>query len=218
MNAPDNVQERARDLGFEVHGWDEKSGAVRGLPTSPYGGETFIGSHDEIRAYLSGFERCRRFGLGEIEKQLAIKATMRRSLLVVQGRAHPGDGLVTAHARPYVSFRGDRVAIPEEIARSFDVLDIRVGNRCQPLTSAEIRGEMFATRIGLQAELKISRDGALTSLIVATEAEAEFGRALSMDTCQPGMEITIVARQRDPIVPVTFEAMILGRTVIGDGG
>lgn len=220
MKAPESVQERATELGFEIVGWDESGGAIRGLPTSPYGGETMIGSHDEVRAYLQGFASCRRFELQEIERaKIAEEPTLRRSLLVLRGKyvPIPGDASINVvSARPYVPFRGDRVAIPDSVAGLYDVLDVLVGNRSQLHRSGEMSGEMFATRIRHQARFEVLHDGMVNKLVLAEGPEAEFGRALSMETCQASTDVSIHYRRRPDVIDprsagMTFEAMILGR-------
>ncbi len=214
MKAPESIQERASELGFEVCGWDEAAGAIRGLPTSPYGKDPFIGSHDEIRAYLIGFANCRRFELNEIDRiRLSGEPALRRSMLVLRGMTTLHDRLITVHGHPHVAFRGERIAIPDDVAGLFEILDIRVGNRSQLLTSGDISAALFAARIDRQARVRILADGALAKLVVADEAEAQFGRPLSMDTCQPHLDVSIVARGREGTPPTMFEALILGRTI-----
>lgn len=213
MKAPGNIQERVDELGFEICGWDEVSGALSGH------GQMFIGSHEEIAAYLQAWDACRKVTVEKAAEE-AERANPRveRSLLCL--RSEPltlNQGVSYVVARPQIPFRGDRVAIPDDVAPHFDVLDVRVGTRSVLTRSETISADLFAARLNRGAMLRLLEEGrgGPIAVQISSAAEAEFGRALSFPTCQAAEEIVmaIVLKRMVDDPPRVFEAMVLGQTV-----
>lgn len=90
--------------------------------------------------------------------------------------------------KPQVTFRGERLAIPQSLARYFDILDVKVGKDSQLAATGTMPGESFsALAVGVRMEL---------------------------DEAEPGIVITIRVRNTDT-VPHDFKAVMYG-TVIED--
>jgi hypothetical protein len=104
------------------------------------------------------------------------------------------------------TFRGHRIAVPDSIARYFDIDDIKIHNRSQFPSSQSMSAELFGTRLSEQA-LLVLRDG---QIVIEEAAIAEFGRSFLMDTCQVAMEIVVSVSLKEGAPPTAFEMLILG--------
>jgi len=116
--------------------------------------------------------------------------------------------------QPQIPFRGVRLAIPDDVARHFDILDVRVGNRSMFPVSGAVPGEAFAMRIDRRALLAIERAADASSPIqigIDCPAVEEFGRELTMDTCWQQANIAIIVQARSEMAS-RFVAVILGYT------
>lgn len=234
------LRQRIADAGFAIVGWDEVLGSIRRTSGEEV---AFIGSHAEVAAYVQAWERCSAVVTATHLQEQAQSDRARmihRSMLVVSS----GDGILGEEGvprfaprgtriresapvpwqrtydlvvRPQIPFRGIRVAIPDEFAHRFDVLDVRVGNRSMFPISEAVPGEAFAMRISQRALLAIEEDATPASgatpvrIVVDLPALGEFGRELTMDTCWQSMDLTMVVRPR-PGVRSRFVAVILGYT------
>ena len=202
---PEQITAIAKELGFKIVGWDETSG---GLVSD---GIEFVGTHAEIMAYLHGW-------LGHLER-----GTASYSLLSLRSggpyTSPPGSGIlqpgstVQVTSRPQRGFfRGERVAIPDSIARFFEIVDITVGNNsCMP-QAQRISGELLAARIDQRALIELSKergDGPF-DITITDAARAEFGLQHRMGECLPAMDITVVASLKHDAPPSPFEILILG--------
>jgi hypothetical protein len=151
--------------------------------------------------------------------------------------------------RPGGLFRGYRVAIPDHVAPHFVVHDLLVEGRSQlPLSSRdlglpavldpatgmpyaqfEIPATAWAARLaGLpifqvsQARSRYAGEDVVLLVEISQSSRAEFGRALGMEICQPGQEISVIASCTGQQAAI-FEMLILGRAgdaalCIGDRG
>jgi hypothetical protein len=78
----------------------------------------------------------------------------------------PGDE-VDIEVKPQVYFRGERLAIPQKIARYFDVVDIKVGKDSQLAASGAMPGDSFSTvAVGVRMELATAKPGIVITLRV----------------------------------------------------
>lgn len=116
-------------------------------------------------------------------------------------------------------FRGDRIAIPDEVAGHYDVVDVKVGNRSMFPVSQDMPGEAFATRISRQAVIALAQSAAsggsgVVAVDVSEPALEEFGRRFDLDTCIRAMDICLSVRPRQKSCP-PFVAVILGWVVDG---
>lgn len=107
------------------------------------------------------------------------------------GFVHPGD-TVEVYANPQIPFKGDRLHVEYKIARYFDVLGIRVGNRSVCISGDSVPADVF-------------------SLEFTTEKiKFQKGARLDFRVCEIGMQIAIQVRNKY-IHPVVFKAALLGR-------
>lgn len=104
------------------------------------------------------------------------------------GTTAPGVAAVPVISRSQMRvFRGERLVIPSDIAPSFSLLDVKVGNRSQ-----------FANSVAIPAE---------------TFIEGSVGVRLSLSTAVTAMDIAlIVANQTSG--PLPFRATIIGSTFV----
>jgi len=229
MKAPDLFVERAQALGFSIQGWDETQGSLAGY------GQTFIGSHAEVRAYLEAWKACSettQFAASKKDPGVPCSILMMRSDFVVDHDGKSGNRMVSINSSDPLSrsgyqaatvvrfpvftpFRGERIAIPDSIASSFMICGVSVGNRRQtPGTMDAIDGSLFAARIDNQAKLLMRESSTNVIAVTVTEpALAEFGRAFTMDVAQSAMDVTLYVALKPEAKPCVFEAMVLGRTV-----
>lgn len=90
---------------------------------------------------------------------------------------------IDIEVKPQVYFKGERLAIAASVARSFDVVDIKVGKNSQLAATGVMSGEAFS------------------SLAVGTRME--------LDTAKPGIVITLRVRNVDS-TPQNFRAVLYG--------
>jgi hypothetical protein len=74
---------------------------------------------------------------------------------------------VDIEVKPQVYFRGERLAIPQTIARYFDIVDIKVGKDSQLAATGSMPGESFSTvAVGVRMELSTAKPGIVITLRV----------------------------------------------------
>jgi hypothetical protein len=104
-----------------------------------------------------------------------------------QAQIPPGQ-VSEVEVKPQVLFRGERLAIAPSNARSFSIVDIKVGKDSQLAATGEMPAEAFsALAVGVRMEL---------------------------DTAQPGIVIVLIVRNTDT-TPQDFNAVLYG-TVFED--
>lgn len=126
----------------------------------------------------------------------------------------PGQAVITSRPQ-HTAFRGRRLAIPDSIARCFDVLDYKVGNKSQLPGSVPISAELFATRLEGLARLSARTIGDVICIEISEKAIAEFGKELRQETCQAAMDVSIHVQLKPNREPSPFEAWVFG-TVADD--
>jgi len=100
----------------------------------------------------------------------------------------PAGTVAEVEVKPQVLFRGERLAVAPSNARSFNIVDIKVGKDSQLAATGEMPAEAFsALSVGVRMEL---------------------------DTAQPGIVIVLIVRNKDT-VPQDFDAVLYG-TVFED--
>jgi hypothetical protein len=208
MKAPDGIQILADELAFRILGWDEVKGSIVG------NGYAFVGGHAEIGAYLEAWAACKRLVTVSAAKDLeASEPAVPRSIVVLRSGT-PIAGFAMITVRPWRPFRGERIAIPDAIAPYFEIEDVKVGN-CSQFERAGSQSAMFyAARIDCSAKFIVTAHAATPIAIsIANDAIAEFGRALSMATCQVAQDIVMCVQLKKGAPPTEFEAMILGHSI-----
>jgi hypothetical protein len=74
---------------------------------------------------------------------------------------------VDIEVKPQVYFRGERLAIPQTIARYFDIIDIKIGKDSQLAATGSMPGESFSTvAVGVRMELATAKPGIVITLRV----------------------------------------------------
>lgn len=100
----------------------------------------------------------------------------------------PGNQVIEIEVKPQVLFRGERLAVSPENARSFSIVDIKVGKDSQLAATGEMPAEAFsALAVGVRMEL---------------------------DTAQPGIVVVLIVRNKTAN-PLDFDAVLYG-TVFDD--
>lgn len=215
VKPPEDTLRTAADLGFEIGGWDEQSGGLRGH------GHDYVGSHDEIRAYLIAWLTCKNVQTLVVAQELeaqepGIQRTMMclRSSWPVGGGGREWSRQATIVVRPQLPFRGERIAIPDAIAPFFDLDNLAVGNRsCMPQAQS-ISCDLLAARLDHRAALEGAPlpSGAI-AITITEAATAEFGRAWSMPVCQVAQDLVATVSLKEGAPPTVFEMLILGKTL-----
>ena len=104
-----------------------------------------------------------------------------------QAQVQPGQ-VAEVEVKPQVLFRGERLAVAPSNARSFNIVDIKVGKDSQLAATGEMPAEAFsALAVGVRMEL---------------------------DTAQPGIVVVLIVRNVDT-TPQDFNAVLYG-TVFED--
>jgi len=102
-------------------------------------------------------------------------------------QVQPGQ-VAEVEVKPQVLFRGERLAVSPSNARSFNIVDIKVGKDSQLAATGEMPAEVFsALAVGVRMEL---------------------------DTAQPGIVVVLIVRNIDT-TPQDFNAVLYG-TVFED--
>jgi hypothetical protein len=74
---------------------------------------------------------------------------------------------VDIEVKPQVYFRGERLAIPQSIARYFDIIDIKIGKDSQLAATGAMPGESFSTvAVGVRMELATAKPGIVITVRV----------------------------------------------------
>lgn len=205
---PEPVLALADEAKIAITAWKDGMAALSGP------GGDYLGNYDEARAYLTSWIACARVTEPERTGRRELAAVVRRSILTVRSDVAIQAGeIAQVYSQIQVgAFRGERVAVPAEIASRFDVCDVLVGNRSQLPVGGLHSAEIYATRVDRQALLSIAADDRVATISITDAALAEFGRALTMDTCQRAMEVSFRVSLRGGQPPTRFEASILGVT------
>ncbi len=203
---PADLSGLAREVGFEVVAWDEDHGAISGH------GVGYVGTHAELRAFASAWRDCASFMRVEFQKSSSRSSGIVHRVLSLRSYHQIANNEVfRVVARPQVTpFRGMRIAVPDEIAARFEIVDLLVGGRSQTPTSGPVSATLYAARLMDRALLYCDRGMGPVQVSIAVDATAEFGRAVSFDACQDGMEVTVAARLLPGSPPTEFEAIVLG--------
>jgi hypothetical protein len=194
---PESFVHDCAELGFEIGGWDASTAGIFGHDSE------FVGSHAEVMAFLRGWIAC----------EMRSPRTVARFMLAMsvptyESVAAPGQAFLIT-ARPQRSwFRGERIAIPDDVARHFVINDIRVGVRSQFIQAGDLDGSLFAARIASTPTYTFDGPHRLTMDPAVAES---IGRELAMDLCEAAMEITFTVTAK-PTMPegTRFAAMIIG--------
>lgn len=187
--SPDRIREVAAVLGFFAEVGEGGVG-LRGH------GAEFAGSPREAIAFLIAWETCKQ---ACAKTGSASSTTIPYSIMCASTSGTPIEPGVTFQImiRPQRdAFRPMRIAVPDDIAAHFELVDLKIGNRSQFQIHEPLPCSLFSTRLDRRAVLELmGDDGSATKIIgVAEAATGEFGLAMVMDTAQTAMDITVVAR------------------------
>ena len=97
-----------------------------------------------------------------------------------QAQIQPGQ-VSEVEVKPQVLFRGERLAVAPSNARSFTIVDIKVGKDSQLAATGEMPGEAFSSlSVGTQMELDPAPPGIVITLLVhnVDTAPQDFGAVL----------------------------------------
>jgi hypothetical protein len=205
---PNFIADLVRSCEFEIAAWSEVDGALRGH------GVNFIGTHLEIYAFLFAWHKCRHaYETKRLEENQSPQLIMSIVSIVSQPEVSPGT-TVGIIARPQIPFRGMRVAVTDECAKHFDIVDMRVGNYSVRPQAGDCPAEAFATRMGGQAKLLIEHIAPEPFRIdIAERAVAEFGRRITMPLCEVYQDLSFYVHNRDKNRSHRFEGFILGQCI-----
>jgi hypothetical protein len=151
---------REREIYYEEE--EPRPSRRRSIPEHPHGPR--VVHHEPVH------EKRRHFPIGFTQAQI-----------------QPGQ-VAEVEVKPQVLFRGERLAIAPSNARSFNIVDIKVGKDSQLAATGEMPAEAFsALAVGVRMEL---------------------------DTAQPGIVVVLIVRNIDT-TPQDFNAVLYG-TVFED--
>lgn len=211
LEIPDTVRSLAKACGLAIAGWDsiDDTALVHGPDVN------YIGTKAEVVAYLTAWQQCQQLKITRrmVEDEKAPGVSFG---FIAYSTYQPIAPNATASiaARPQSrSFRGDRVAIPDDIAERFVIADIKVGNRSMFLQSGDVPASAFAMRIADATPLfKLAErngDGP-HELVMATPARLEFGRAMTFDVCNVAQDMTLIVTNVSG-EPSVFRGLVLGK-------
>lgn len=190
-----HLEESATALGFELIGWDGDNGGLVGH------GAEFVGSRPELSAYLLAWATCH-----DLKSDRAVP----RSICVLRSYHEIVAGDVEITVRPQkVPFVGERIAVPDDVAPYFDILDIRVGNRSQFLQATPQSAALYAVRMDRTAALRVDD---VLNVSITEPSLIEFGRPVQMEACQAAQDLAVWVRLKDGAPSTAFEMWILGRS------
>ncbi|MCC6215936.1 MAG: hypothetical protein IT376_13810 [Polyangiaceae bacterium] len=178
-------------MPIEISGWDDMSGEDDIL-----GEDELLGADDDLRSLLAvageddtSGRRLRALRRAVVKRQTATR--MRRFPIGFQsdtpvGAFGSGTDTVEVKQSPQIAFRAERLVIPSEIASRFIIIDVKVGNRSQFVSSGAVPATVFS----------------------------EVGEAVSlrMDTAQVSQEI-VIRVQNISGGAETFRAAMVGTAV-----
>jgi len=201
----EDLRSRATALGFVVTAWNEDSGVIDG------NGDAFVGTHQEIALFLRGWRAARIATAREMNERIRgyDLLTLSSDGMIISTGAE-----CTICRRPQLfSFRVLRMAIPDRIAKRFDV-EIWVGNR---QVMRRTPGLVFSARTDLAPELTAHRNE--TSGLIRVEMSdavlVAFGVPLKVPTCQTGQDLRIVGHADSSTKSGSeFTAVLLGVTMV----
>lgn len=222
---PARVRELADACGFEIHGWHDKDTSVvvqtprdttlvghRDPAAANRPVVDYIGTRDEAIAFMTAWSQCAGHKVAELMRDEEANEKIRRTIIPLNTSQEilPTQA-VQITARPQRgAFRGERVAIPREIAERFDILDLKVGNLSTFEVSGDIPAVAFAINVEDQAPWFDLNDSDMTILMTRTARE-QFGRPWSMPVTQTAMDLTIYVCNKSK-EPSRFCALVLGRS------
>ncbi len=213
-HSTDYLRVAAAEVGFIL---DPSADGDSGMLRRPDRAEPYyVGTNEEIRAYLAAWDECATMaGLGRPSSG----QTYDQAMLAFSSGPYdvqPGAQVgiyVTPHAAP---FQGTRLAIPEEIAGLFELIDLKVGNHSQLDCSSPIPCQLFSTRSsrGSIFELVGEQGPGVRRVVMTSGATAEFGCRVKMWPCLIAQHIEIVARLLEGSPPTKFCAVLMGRNIL----
>jgi hypothetical protein len=177
-------------MPFDLVGWDD---AISG--DELVGGEDFVSGDEDLRSLLaiSGDDD---FAISGAAKRRAVArkckaiSGMRRFPLGFTRPLVPSNttnaNVVDIQVNPQLPFRGERLIIPSNVANSFEILDLKVGNRSQFVTASPVPAVVFA--------------------------ENGFGVALRMDAARVSQDIHLTVRNITATT-LDFRAALLGTAI-----
>jgi len=210
-DVPDNVRELASACGLAVAGWDsfDDTALVHGPDVN------YIGTKAEVVAYLTAWQQCQQIKITRqmVEAEQAAGVSYGFIAWNTYQLVEPGQ-TAQITARPQSrSFRGDRIAIPDDIAARFAIADIKVGNKSMFLQSGDVPASSFSMRIADSTPLfKLTErhgDGP-HELVMTTPARLEFGRAMSFAVCNTAQDLSVIVINTSS-EPSVFRALVLGK-------
>lgn len=222
------MRELAEVCGFEVHGWLDKDlpSVVVQTPrdTTEVGIRThraanrpvvnYIGTREEALAFMTAWSQCAGHKVAELMRD-EINSAKIRSTIVQLGtdRLVEPNQVVQLTARPQRgAFRGERVAIPHEIAKRFSVCDLKVGNQSTFEVTGDIPAVVFAINVETQAAwFDLGMRANEIAVEMTRPAKESFGRVWSMPVTQLAMDLVVVAVNTSD-EPWRFCALVLGRS------
>ncbi len=224
---PMRVRELAYACGFEVHGWHEADLAsvvvqtprdtstlgIRDYTAANRPVVNYIGTRDEAVAFMTAWSQCVGHKVAELMREEEDNEKIRRTVICLSTYhdVEPGQSAQISMRPQRGAFRGNRIAIPKEIAEKFTIQDLKVGNLSTFETSADIPAIAFAINVNNQsAWFDITEDGSGELFVTLSRAAQEqFGRSWSMPVTQPAMDLTISIRNHSS-EPSQFCALIIG--------
>jgi hypothetical protein len=128
---------------------------------------------------------------GVAVRNRGVTAARRFPLGFVSGSIPPG-GFADVKANPQIAFRAERLVIPNTLADFFSIVDLKVGNRSQFVSSGEVPALVFS--------------------------EQGVGIALRMDTAQVSQDVVISVRNITDTFPTPtaafFRAALIGTAIL----
>ena len=225
MPVPEFITQLAEACNFTVHGWDDdedsaviQSREIPGPTPDGYGVErpsvNFIGTHAECHAFMTAWQQCIQHKLTELMAHDDKASERIRSTILIwdsPSSINPGES-VQLQLRPQRGpFRGERLAVPANIAEHFSIVDLKVGNRSQTQMYGDIPCVAFAVGIDTAPLLKATGGSGAIVVTLERQAQKEFGRKWLMETAQVAMDMVLVVRNTS-VVPYPFTAMVLGKS------
>lgn len=189
---PDEIGKLAAACNLTVSGWDsaDDSALVHGPDVN------YIGSKAEVVAFLTAWSQCQQIKITRAMTEAEEAPGVRYGFVSWDAGPIAPNQSAPIVARPQTRvFRGERVAIPDEIAEHFLILDIRVGTKSVFLRSGPVDAKGFAMRISDSTPLfalSSSRGDGPHEIVMAQAARLEFGRSLSFPPCMAAQDLVIV--------------------------
>lgn len=204
--------ELASACGLAINGWTDDPSNDDGDAVVAGPDVNYIGTKEECVAYMTAWQQCMQLKLAAQIKEDYNHAVKRGIMALRSSNACTPGGSITVFSRPQASvFRGDRIAIPDNICRHWDINDIRVGNVSTFIQSQTLSAQLFACRLSESLAGLMSKSlGSPILIDIEFVATKEFGKSWSFPPCQVAQDLVISATNiSDSFQP--FEAYILGK-------